>query len=163
MKRLTTITITTLFLSLFLTATITAEEFKVKPAEYRKWNHVKSMVIFDEKHPLYNPFNGIHHVYINKTGLDEIKKIGKRKFKDGTVLAIVFYEHKLDNGAYTEGPKRLEAFMIKDSKKYNSTDGWGYYAYDGQGNNIVKDMVNDCHSCHGQVKESDFVFSTWTK
>ncbi|MCS7308551.1 MAG: hypothetical protein NZ526_08405 [Aquificaceae bacterium] len=34
-----------------------AEAFKVAPEKYRAWNHVKSMVIFDQKHPLFNPFN----------------------------------------------------------------------------------------------------------
>lgn len=142
---------------------VNAGEFKVKPEDYRNWSHVKSMVIFDQKHPLYNPFNGIHHVYVNKKGLDTIKKSGHRKFANGTVIAIVFYEHIPDNGAYVEGKKRLEAFMIKNSKKYASTEGWGYYAYDGDGKNIVNDMSKDCHSCHSQVRDSDFVFSIWTK
>lgn len=157
------ILLSTIFVVLSLGLNVDAGDFKVKPEEYRGWSHVKSMVIFDEKHPLYNPFNGVHHVYVNKKGLDVIKKSGQRKFPDGTVIAIVFYEHKLDNGAYVEGGKRLEAFMIKDNKKYGSTDGWGYYAYDKSGKNIVKDMLKDCHSCHGQMKDNDFVFSIWTK
>jgi hypothetical protein len=141
----------------------TAEAFKVAPEKYRSWHHVKSMVIFDQKHPLFNPFSGIHHVYVNDRGLAEVKKEGKRSFPDGTVIAIVFYEHLLDNGAYVEGPKRIEAFMVKDRKKYKATDGWGYYAYDGKGNSLVKDMAKDCHACHSQVKDRDFVFSVWTK
>ncbi|MEJ5338941.1 MAG: cytochrome P460 family protein [Aquificaceae bacterium] len=140
-----------------------AEAFKVAPEKYRSWNHVKSMVIFDQKHPLFNPFSGVHHVYVNDKGLETIKKDGKRNFPDGTVIAIVFYEHVPDNGAYVEGAKRIEAFMVKDSKKYKSTDGWGYYGYDGKGNNLVKDMAKDCHACHAQVKDRDFVFSVWTK
>lgn len=68
-----------------------------------------------------------------------------------------------DNGAYVEGAKRIEAFMVKDSKRYKSTNGWGYFAYDGKGNSLVKDMAKDCHSCHSQVKDKDFVFSVWTR
>lgn len=137
--------------------------FKVPPSEYRAWNHVKSMVIYDKTHPLYNPFNGIHHVYVNERGVNTIKRQGKREFPEGTKIAIVFYQHEPANGAYVEGQKRLEAFMVKNSKKYSSTDGWGYYAYDAQGNPIVKDMKADCHNCHSQVSEQDFVFSVWTK
>ncbi|MCS7171162.1 MAG: cytochrome P460 family protein [Aquificaceae bacterium] len=140
-----------------------AEVLKVAPEKYRSWNHVKSMVIFDQKHPLFNPFSGVHHVYVNDKGLEAVKKEGERKFPDGTVIAIVFYEHVLDKGAYVEGAKRIEAFMVKDSKKYKSTDGWGYFAYDGKGNSLVKDMAKDCHACHAQVKDRDFVFSVWTK
>ncbi len=140
-----------------------AYAFNIAPEKYRKWNHVKSMVIFDQKHPLFNPFSGIHHVYVNDKGLGSIKVDGPRKFPDGTKIAIVFYEHVLDNGAYVEGSKKLEAFMVKDSRRYKETDGWGYFAYDGKGNNIVKDMFKDCHACHSQVKDRDFVFSIWTK
>lgn len=140
-----------------------AEGFKIAPEKYRSWHHVKSMVIFDKSHPLYNPFSGIHHVYVNDKGLKAIKVDGKRNFPDGTVIAIVFYEHVADNGAFVEGAKRIEAFMVKDGKKYKHTNGWGYYAYDGKGNSLVKDMVMDCHSCHAQMKDRDFVFSVWTK
>ncbi|MFN3472295.1 MAG: cytochrome P460 family protein [Aquificaceae bacterium] len=140
-----------------------AEAFKVAPEKYRSWNHVKSMVIFDEKHPLFNPFSGVHHVYVNDKGLEAMKREGKRTFPDGTVIAIVFYEHVLDNGAYVEGAKRIEAFMVKDSRKYKKTDGWGYFAYDGKGKSLVGDMLKDCHACHSQVKDRDFVFSQWTK
>lgn len=125
-----------LFLGLMVSLGFTlADTFKVAPEKYRKWNHVKSMVIFDQKHPLFNPFSGIHHVYVNDKGLEAI----------------------------VEGAKRIEAFTVKDSKKYKETDGWGYFAYDGKGNNIVKDMFKDCHACHSHVKDKDFVFSTWTK
>ncbi|RME63787.1 MAG: cytochrome C [Nitrospirae bacterium] len=140
-----------------------SDEFKVPPEEYRSWHHVKTMVIFDTKHPLYNPFNGIHNVYVNDKGLETIKKSGKRTFPDGTVIAIVFYEHKESNGAFVEGKKRIEAFMVKNSKEYRKTNGWGYYGYDGKGNPLVKDMAADCHGCHAQVSGSDFVFSVWKK
>lgn len=140
-----------------------AEAFEVPSEKYRSWNHVKSMVIFDQKHPLFNPFSGIHHVYVNNKGIEAIKKDGKRTFPDGTIIAIVFYEHVLDNGAYVEGAKRIEAFMVKDNKKYKDTEGWGYFAYDGKGNSLVKNMIKDCYGCHTQVKDKDFVFSLWTK
>ena len=141
------------------------EKVKFSPEEYRGWYHVKSMVIFDKKHPLYNPFWGIHHVYVNEKGLKTIKINGKRKFPDGTVIAIVFYEHiSVDNNtAFVEGKKRIEAFMIKDSKKFKSTGGWGFFAYDSKGRNLVKNMVKDCFSCHAKAKKLDYVFSVWTK
>ncbi len=142
-----------------------AGSFKAKPEDYRSWNHVKSMVIHSPGHPLYNPFSGIHHVYVNDRGLKAIKKEGRRRFPDGTIIAIVFYKHRAveNNTAYVEGAKRIEAFMIKDSKKFRKTDGWGYYAYDGKGKPLVKNMSADCHSCHSQVRDRDYVFSVWTR
>src|SRR3989442_3180066 len=35
------------------------------PAGYRQWGHVKSMVIFSDKNPLFAQFGGMHHIYAN--------------------------------------------------------------------------------------------------
>ncbi|MEM4408570.1 MAG: cytochrome P460 family protein [Candidatus Caldarchaeum sp.] len=135
--------------------------FKVPAEKYRNWHHVKSMVIFDPAHPLYNPFGGIHHVYANDKALKTIKIKGERMFPDGSVIAFLLYEADASDGAYVEGAKKIEAFMVKDSKQYKDTGGWGFFAYDGKGENLVKDMKADCYSCHTQVKESDYVFSVY--
>ncbi len=150
-----TVVLTTISFSL-------AGDFKLNPEDYRGMNHVKSMVIFDKHHPLYNPFGGIHHVYTNNTGLPTVKKCGKRTFKDGSVLVFVLYETVEKGGTYSEGKKKIEAFMVKNSKKYRNTGGWGYFAYDSSGKSLVKNMKANCHSCHSQVKEKDYVFSCWT-
>lgn len=160
MKRLSWIM---LALSLIATIAYGSRRFYVGPGSYRAWNHVKSMVIFEQSHPLYNPFGGIHHVYVNSKGLDASKASKGRRFPDGSVLVFVLYEHKDAGGAYAEGKKKIEAFMVKNSKEYNDTGGWGFYAYDGSGKNIVKDQKNNCFKCHEQVQDKDFVFSEWTE
>ncbi len=152
-----------LLLSLVLfTNSFSSENFKISSEEYRGWNHVKSMVIYSESHPLFNPFGGIHHIYANDKGLKTVKKCSSRKFKEGSVLVFVLYKANESNGAFTEGVKKIEAFMVKNSKKYKNTNGWGYFAY-MNGKNIVKNMRKDCHSCHSQVKNKDYVFSCWTR
>ncbi len=152
-----------MIISLFLTSSMAyaSQKMRGKRFDFKKENHVKTMVIFDERHPLYNPFGGIHHVYVNSYGLSEVKKDGARKFPEKSKLIFVLYEHKLENGAYVEGNKKITAYMIKDTNKYKDTDGWGYFAWDANGKNLIKDAKADCHSCHGQVKEKDFIFSVW--
>lgn len=149
-----------LSLGLILSVAV-AGGYRIGTEEYKGWNHVKSMVIYSEKHPLYNPFGGIHHVYANDIALKAVKKGGKRSFPDGSVLVFLLYEAKESEGAYTEGRKKIEAFMIKDSKRFKDTGGWGFYAYDGSGKNLVKNMKRDCFSCHAQVRERDYVFSVY--
>ncbi len=152
----------TLFTGLLFSQVYSYENFYVSPESYRGWFHVKSMIIYDKNHPLYDPFGGIHHVYVNNTGLEKVKMCKNRKFPEGSVLVFVLYEIVNKDGTFSEGLKKIEAFMIKDSKKYKHTDGWGYFAYIGN-KNIVKDMKNQCHSCHSQVKNKDFIFSCWTR
>ncbi|EDP75865.1 cytochrome P460 family protein [Hydrogenivirga sp. 128-5-R1-1] len=132
-----------------------------KSGDYKGWHHVKSMVIHDPKHPLYNPFGGIHHVYANMKAVSTTKKGEGRRFPEGAVLAFLLYEAEEAGGAFVEGKKKIEAFMVKDSRRYADTGGWGFFAYDGRGKSIVKDMKRDCFNCHAQVKKLDYVFSLY--
>ncbi len=52
--------------------------------------------------------------------------------------------------------------MVKDSKRYAETGGWGYARW--VGNELKpygKDagFVQECHACHTPVQDSDFVFT----
>lgn len=62
------------------------------PKGYRNWHHIKSMLIYDSKHPLFNPFGGIHHIYVNKKGLEGYKKGGL--FPDGAIIVFDLLETK---------------------------------------------------------------------
>ena len=62
------------------------------------------------------------------------------------------------------------SFMLKDSKRFPKTNGWGYatFQYDAasdtwkaKGDNA--DFVNACHGCHTIVKARDFVFTHYAK
>ena len=61
------------------------------PTGYRDWAHVKSMLIFDSKHPLLNPFGGLHHIYGSAKGLSAYNK-DSEKFPDGTVIVFDLLE-----------------------------------------------------------------------
>src|SRR5579885_1030957 len=98
--------------------------FGVKiPDGYRQWElidvtHVVHPGVADEiKDILGNPAAVKAH------------QDGTLPFPDGTVLAKLTWRHVplgVFDGVYTAGtPVRLE-FMVKDSKKYAATGGWGF-------------------------------------
>lgn len=150
-----------LALATMCTASFAAEPVGPKfPTGYREWTHVKSMVIYSDKHPLFAAFGGIHHIYVNKAGLQAAKAHGK--FPDGAVLVFDLLKNDDANGAYSEGERKVVAVMQKDSKKYKDTGGWGFQAYKGGTANeaTVTDPVGQCFTCHQSQKDSDFVFST---
>jgi len=130
------------------------------PTGYREWTHVKSMLIHSDKHPLFVPFAGIHHVYANKTGVQALRAHGK--FADGSVLVFDLLQSNDIDGAYTEGARKLIAVMQKDTKKYKDTGGWGFQAFKGGNANeaVVTDPAVQCFNCHQARKDADFVFST---
>jgi hypothetical protein len=60
--------------------------------------------------------------------------------------------------------------MLKDSKRFPKTNGWGYatFRYDAASDTFKAfgddpAFVNTCHACHTIVKARDFVFTDYAK
>lgn len=150
--------ISALFLSFILSPPPDQVQY---PEGYRNWTHVKSMVI-EKGHALFDSFGGIHHIYANKQALDGYKS-GK-KFKDGSVIVFDLLEAKSENNAITEGARKVVGVMEKDSKKFESTGGWGFEGFKGDTKErAVTDSYGQCFSCHLSEKENHYVFSEYRK
>src|SRR5215468_6412645 len=52
-------------------------------------------------------------------------------------------------------------FMIKDSKKYAATGGWGYSSFDRNGKPTPESAMNTCFACHQAVSDRDFIFTRY--
>ena len=129
------------------------------PDGYRLWAHVKSMTIH-EGHALENPFLGIHHVYANDRAIDGLKTDG---FEDGAVLVFDQLRSEEAGKVSVEGERVLIGVMVKDSKRFPETGGWGYEGWSGDSRTqrLVSDGGVSCHGCHTQQKDRDYVFSQW--
>jgi hypothetical protein len=132
------------------------------PAGYRHWTHVKTMLLADPDHPLFNDFGGIHHVYVNDKGLATLKA-GKGSYPDGSVFVFDLLEAPLENKAYVEGHRKAIAVIVKNAARYKDTGGWGWqlFAAGDPAKPAVKDAAAECFACHQSQKASDFVFSKW--
>lgn len=97
---------------------------------------------------------------------------GKLPFPDGTIIARLAWSYvssDVNNKAFGRfqsfvagSPKEKEGvqFMVKDSKKYASTGGWGYAQFnDGKPGNVA--VQSSCLACHTAVKDRDFVFTNY--
>jgi len=130
------------------------------PEGYRKWAHVKSMLILPG-HPLYEAFGGIHHIYANDKAMRGYRT---GKFPDGSVIVFDLLEAKSENNTYVEGARKVVGVMYKDSKKFKNTGGWGFEAFKGDTKErVVKNAEQDCFSCHASQEATDFVFSQYRK
>ena len=131
------------------------------PKDYRKWTHVKSMVI-QHGHPLYDSFGGIHHIYANGKALKAMRR-GK-PFPNGAVLVFDLLEAKNENNSIVEGPRKVLGVMEMDSKRFAETGGWGFEAFRGNTDlRAVKDPKGQCFSCHEGQKKNWYVFSAYHK
>ncbi len=129
------------------------------PAGYRQWAHVRSMVIYSEKHPLFATFGGIHHLYANAEAMRAYTKGGT--FPDGSVIVFDLLDTKDENGAWVPGERKFIGVMHKDRAKYKTTGGWGWEGFKGDSrtDRMVTDANAQCFSCHEKQKDNDFVFS----
>jgi hypothetical protein len=128
------------------------------PTGYRQWQHVKSMVI-EPGHALYASFGGIHHLYANPAA---VQGYGAGRFPDGAVIAFDLLEATPGGNAIVEGPRKVLGVMLKDSKRFAATGGWGFEAWDAgnPGKPVVgSNAATACFACHASEKSSDYVFS----
>ena len=135
------------------------------PKGFRDWFVVNSMIITKDS-PIFDQLGGMHIIYVNAKGLPTLKKNGPFPYPDGTIFADDVHQFSLKDGAYVEGDKKVVAVMVKDSKKYSTTGGWGFQVWSG--GDVAKPLVPDtahsveaCFKCHTPQKDHDFTFSTY--
>jgi hypothetical protein len=94
---------------------------------------------------------------------------GKLPFPDGTIIAAMHYSHvpseendKIfgDSQSFVPGPPTNVQFMVKDSKKYASTGGWGYAHFDKDGKPGTETALKTCAPCHAKASR-DSIFSQY--
>ena len=66
----------------------------------------------------------MHNIYINSAGEAALKKGGP--YPNKTMFVTDLHEFTVSDGSYVEGARKALAVMLKDSKKYASTGGWGF-------------------------------------
>jgi hypothetical protein len=94
---------------------------------------------------------------------------GKLPFPDGTIIAALHYHHVSSeennkvfgrSQSFVAGAATNIQFMVKDSKKYSATGGWGFAHFnDGKPGDVA--LMNTCFPCHDQVKARDLVFTRY--
>jgi hypothetical protein len=131
------------------------------PLGYRKWTHVKTMVIFSKENKLFDRFGGLHNVYVNDLGWLSLQQ-GKT-YPDGSMLAMEVDEIRTFQGAIEPRGRKALYVMKKNSKLYPATGGWGFEVFPGyQGAGSLKDM-KECFDCHSSQKRKDYVNSYYVE
>ena len=94
---------------------------------------------------------------------------GKLPFPDGTIIARLAWSYvpSEENNkvfgrsqSFVAGPATNLQFMVKNSKKYAATGGWGFAQFkDGKPADAA--LLKTCFPCHEPVKARDFVFTQY--
>jgi hypothetical protein len=95
---------------------------------------------------------------------------GTLPFPEGAIIARLAWNYisSEENDKAFGGPQSFVAgaptnvqFMLKDSRKYASTGGWGFVQFD-DGKPVEAARLSGCFACHLPVKARDFVFTRYS-
>ena len=94
---------------------------------------------------------------------------GTLPFPDGTIIAALHYRHvpSEENNkvfgqaqSFVPGPPTNLQFMVKNSKEYASTGGWGFAQFN-DGKPVDAAGLKSCFPCHQKIQDRDLVFTRY--
>jgi hypothetical protein len=135
-------------------------EIKIPPG-YRDW---KLISVAHEEGNL----NDLRAILGNDVAIKAYRE-GKLPFPDGAIIARLAWNYVPSDEnnkvfgrqqSFVAGSPTNVQFMVKDSKKYAATGGWGFAQFkDGKPDD--KADLKTCFPCHEPIKARDFVFTRY--
>jgi Cytochrome P460 len=132
------------------------------PPGYRDWK------LISVAHEAGNN-NDLRAILGNDTAIEAYRG-GKLPYPDGTIIARLAWTYvpSEENNkvfgraqSFVAGPPINVQFMVKDSKKYAATGGWGFAQFN-DGKPIDDALLKPCFPCHVPAKARDFVFTRYS-
>ena len=135
------------------------------PPGYRDWRLIS--VAHEEGN-----LNDIRAILGNDVAIQACRD-GKLPFPDGTIIARIAWSdvpseenNKVFGRAQSHvpgpPPEWYLQFMVKDTKKYAATGGWGYAQFDKDGKPASEGKLKTCYPCHAPISSRDYVFTRYT-
>jgi hypothetical protein len=135
------------------------------PHGYRDW---KVVTVSHEADDL----NDIRAVLGNEIAI-KVYRENKLPFPEGAIVGRIAWSYIASEEfnktfgkeqSFVAGPptEAYLQFMVKDSKKYGATGGWGYSSFDQNLKPTDVKLMQSCFPCHQAVKDRDFIFSRYT-
>jgi hypothetical protein len=131
------------------------------PVGYRNWT------VISVAHEA-GDFNSLGAKLGNDVAIKAYRE-GTLPFPDGTIIAAVHWSHSPSDEnnkvfgraqSFVPGHATNVQFMIKDSKKYAATGGWGFGHFNKDGTLGNAALMNTCFPCHAKASR-DFVFTSY--
>jgi hypothetical protein len=97
---------------------------------------------------------------------------GNLPFPDGTVIARIAWKDvpseendkvfgRAQSFVAGPAPEWYLQFMVKDSRKFAATGGWGFAQFDKDGKPADEAKLKTCFPCHQPFQAGDFVFTRY--
>jgi hypothetical protein len=135
------------------------------PPGYRDW---KVVSVAHEAGDL----NDIRAILGNDIAIKAYRE-GKLPFPEGAIVGRIAWSHvssEENNKTFGRDQSFVAGsptdfylqFMIKDSKKYAATGGWGYSSFGKDGKPTDAASMQSCFPCHQAIKSRDYVFARYS-
>ena len=137
------------------------------PSGYRDW---KVVSVAHEAGDL----NDIRAVLGNDIAINAYRA-GKLPFPEGAIVGRIawsFVASEENNKTFGREQSFVAGsptdsylqFMVKDSKTYAATGGWGYSSFDRDGKPTTDGAVmKSCFTCHKAIEGRDFIFTKYAR
>jgi hypothetical protein len=131
------------------------------PAGYRNWE------LISVAHEA-GDFDDLRAMLGNAVAMKAFRN-GTLPYPDGTIIARLAWKYvpSAENNkvfgrdqSFIAGPATNVQFMVKDSKKYAATGGWGFAEFI-DGKPADEAVHKTCFPCHEPAKDKDFVFTRY--
>jgi hypothetical protein len=134
------------------------------PSGYRDWRLIS--VAHEEGN-----LNDLRAILGNSKAI-KAYRAGNLPYPDGTIIARIAWSYVAseENNKVFGRPQSFVAgpaadsylqFMVKDSKKYAATGGWGFAQFNKDGEAADVAPLKTCFPCHQAVKARDLVFTRY--
>ena len=132
------------------------------PPGYRDWRLISVAHEEDDLH-------SFAAVLGNDTAIAAYRA-GTLPYPDGTIIAALHYRHAASDEnnnvfgmeqSFVAGAPTNIQFMVKDSKKYAATGGWGFAHFNNDGKPGDEKLMQTCFPCHQKIQARDLVFTKY--
>jgi hypothetical protein len=112
--------------------------------------------------PAAPKYEGVHHIYANPAAMSGYLS---GTFPDGAVIVYDQWSAKaLPKDAIAAGERKFIDVMVRDSRRFAATGGWGYTEFawpDRTRVTAIEQNPQGCDGCHQGAPGQDRVFSSW--
>ena len=133
------------------------------PDGYRDWRLIS--VAHEE-----GTLNDLRAILGNDIAVEAYRK-GTLPFPDGAIIARLSWDYVSSDEnnkafgrrqSFVAGHPKNNQFIVKDSKRYALTGGWGFAQFnDGESVNVAVQAT--CFPCHESVQGRDYVFTQYAR
>lgn len=117
--------------------------------DFKNWKVISMSTLFD---------NSIRVIYGNDIAVKAVETENFHPWPDGSIVVkSVWKQQELPNGEIRPGKFINAQFMVKDSKQYKDTEGWGFAKFSGDElhptGKTASFAKESCIACHRQLAE----------